>query len=137
MKKVLIAAAVAAAIAGAVVLIVGAQKGWFGKKPEPAPVVAPPKEPVSKRKIEPPEDVVSTQGAARLDSIRKASNQDFTKALTDWAKAPGVERKISWEAVRLGAKFGEDRQVRMRCCQLAQALAAGKPDGLPTPPAAD
>jgi hypothetical protein len=137
MKKMLLSVLAVVMIAGVVVAIVGWHKGWFGKKPEPVPVVTPPKEPVSKRKIEPPEDVVSTQGTARLDSIRKASNQDFSKAVTDWAKAPGVERKISWEAVRLGAKSSEDRQVRMRCCQLAQALAAGKPDGQPLPPAAD
>jgi len=118
----------------AAVLVYGYRAGWFSPKKPPAEVVKPP---VPPKKVAPPEDVVSTQGVARLDAIRKASNQDFAKAVSDWAKAPGVERKISWEAVRLGAKAGEDRQVRLRACELAAALAGGKPEGLPMPPAAD
>ena len=118
----------------AVLLVYGYQAGWFSGKKPPAEVVKPP---VPPKRVAPPEDTVSTQGVARLDAIRKASNQDFARAVSDWAKAAGVERKISWEAVRLGCKAEEERQTRLRCCEAAQALAGVKAEGMPIPPPAD
>ncbi|MHC5035131.1 MAG: HEAT repeat domain-containing protein [Planctomycetota bacterium] len=84
-----------------------------------------------------PEEIISTEGRQRTASIENASAAEFSKALGIWAEQDGIERKISWEAVRASAAAEKDKKTRIRGCQLAAALAAGKPKGRPVAPPAD
>ncbi len=142
MKKMFVPTFVLATVVCAVLVLYGATQGWFGSKAASAP-------PTSTATFDkdqsgrvgesgpPAEEVIGAQAMARLDSIRKATPQDFAKAVQQWGQAAGADRKVSWEAVRSGASAAEDRQVRLRACQLAQAMAAGRPEGVPVPPPAD
>jgi hypothetical protein len=139
MKKALVAILAVVIVAVIVVGVYGSKNDWFGKTPAPVPPpVANQEKPKISKKIEPPaSEIIGTQATLRLESLRKATPQDFSKALLEWGKASGVDRKLSWEAVCAGAKPSEECTVRMRACQLAQAMAAGRPDGQPVPPPAD
>jgi hypothetical protein len=136
MKKPLILAFVVGGAIGIGVVVVGATQGWFsskspgekpklGNKPKPRP-----------KPRETRAEVISTQGKLRLESIVKSSPQDISKVIGLWAEKKGADREISWQAVKTGAATGQKRATRMRCCQLAAALAR-RPAGVPLPLPAD
>ena len=136
MKRGVLLALIGLAAVAAVVGVLGYREGWFSgetpKEPDP-PSVRP------KPQLSPKEErakLITTSGLARLKSLKQASPKDLQKAIAMWGKDKGIEREISWQAVRAGLKGTENGQTRIRCCQLATALAR-KPADAPIPSPAD
>ena len=141
MKKPLITVVALGCVIGVGVVILGATQGWFTSRPSKPEASAKKPKPVSKRppiQREDPEKFVTTQGLERLKSLEKAKPAQLAEGLKLWARQKGIERKVSWEAVRVGvgAGAGRKRDTRLRACRLARALAR-KPEDTPIPPPAD
>jgi len=142
MKKAIIPAALLGGAIGVGVVLYGARAGWFSS-PEPGPGGGVEVDPASSNKkdreprYEDPKTIVTTEGAIRLESLKKAKASELSEALRQWSEQKGIERRISWQAVVKGCEAGQGRETRVRACRLAAALATGKPKGAPQPPPAD
>ena len=138
MKKALIPAVIIGGAIGVGVVLYGASQGWFSSKPGNGDkkAVAPPPRKNGSQAHQKPEELITTRGLERLKSMRKAKAAELATALEEWGRQTGIERRISWEAVRKGAGPKEESETRIRACQLAAALSR-KPEDRPVPPPVD